>query len=447
MGGAGVGHVDRLAFRNGRRAGGRRRLSRDAGRHRDDGSQIGQIRGHYQGCADLRQLAELLHIFFADTQLHGFDAAAVRQCDAHLPQTLRGRGRDGQNRLRLTFGFVDLLLLVGFGLFDHALLVAFRGIDLGVALAFGGQHDCAFLALGAHLLFHGGQHVLRRRDVLDFVAQYLHAPGGRCLVQLGNDIRDDGAARLERSIQLDFADLAAQRGLRQLRNRKSIVGDSVRGEVRVHHLHIQHAVHAHLDIVAGDADLLGDVDGDFLQAVLVGYALHEGHQDVKAGGQRTAVLAEVLDDVGALLRNHGGGLCDYHHDEYGDNDGSVAQRHIHEALLTTNVTPSTRSTRARPPASIGDSPPFTAVQVLPRNSRRQLFPGARSVGSTNDSPTGAACITGRLRRRRSYTRRRKVTMVTTVSAANISHCSHIASATPARARNPTTRAAEPTNTR
>src|ERR1700733_12483272 len=113
--------------------------------------------------------------------------------------------------------------------------------------------------------------------------------------------------------------------------------------MRIHHLHIKEAVHADLNVVAGDADLLGDIDGDLFQAVLVGDALHERHQNVESGRQRAAVLAEMLDDEGALLRNHGGGLRDYHHDQDGDNDGSVAERHVHDSLLTTNVTPSTRS--------------------------------------------------------------------------------------------------------
>ncbi len=78
----------------------------------------------------------------------------------------------------MALGLVDLLLLVGLGLLDHALFVAFRRVDLGVALAFRGQDDGALFALGAHLFFHRREHVLRRGDVLDFVAQDFHAPRG-----------------------------------------------------------------------------------------------------------------------------------------------------------------------------------------------------------------------------------------------------------------------------
>src|SRR5580658_6668007 len=132
--------------------GGCRRLARDAGRHGHYRRQIGQIRGHHQGRAALRQLAELLHVLLADAQLHGLDAAAIAQCDADLAQALRRCRRHGQNRLGLTFGFVDLLLLVGLGLLDHALLVALSGVDLGIALALRGQYHGTLFAFRAHLL-------------------------------------------------------------------------------------------------------------------------------------------------------------------------------------------------------------------------------------------------------------------------------------------------------
>ena len=55
--------------------------------------------------------------------------------------------------------------------------------------AFGGEDDGALLALGAHLLLHGGEDVLRRRDVLDLVAEHLDAPRLRCLVELADHLR------------------------------------------------------------------------------------------------------------------------------------------------------------------------------------------------------------------------------------------------------------------
>jgi hypothetical protein len=75
--------------------------------------------------------------------------------------------------------------------------------------------------------------------------------------------------------------------------------------MRIEHLHVQHRIDADLHVVARDADLLGDVDRDLLQAVPVGDLLDERHQNVKAGLQGAAVLAQILDHVRALLRHHG----------------------------------------------------------------------------------------------------------------------------------------------
>ena len=126
-----------------------------------------------------------------------------------------------EDRRRLPFRLVDLLLLARFRRLDDLLLLAFRVVDGGVARAFRRQDDGALLALGAHLLFHRRQHVVRRRDVLDLVAQHLDAPRLRRLVELGDDLRVDVGALLERAVEIDLADLAAQRRLRQLRDREA----------------------------------------------------------------------------------------------------------------------------------------------------------------------------------------------------------------------------------
>ena len=103
--------------------------------------------------------------------------------------------------------------------------------------------------------------------------------------------------------------------------------------MRIQHLHVQHRIDAHLHVVAGDADLLGDVDRDLLQAVPVGDLLDERNQDVEAGLQRAAVLAEILDHEGALLRHHGRGLRQHDDDDDGDHDDAVAQRNFQGLLL------------------------------------------------------------------------------------------------------------------
>ena len=95
--------------------------------------------------------------------------------------------------------------------------------------------------------------------------------------------------------------------------------------MRIEDLHVQHGVDPHLNVVPRDADLFGDVDRDFLEIVAIGHLLHEGNQNMKPGEQGPAVLAQILDHEGALLRHHRRGLC--HHDDHDHRDryGSIAQ--------------------------------------------------------------------------------------------------------------------------
>ena len=67
-----------------------------------------------------------------------------------------------------------------------------------------------------------------------------------------------------------------------------------------------------------NADLLGDIDRLFLEAVPVSDALDEWNENVKAGLDRAAVAAEALDHEGALLRDDGGRLGE--HDDRQEND-------------------------------------------------------------------------------------------------------------------------------
>src|SRR5277367_5405474 len=86
----------------------RRRLARNARGHGHDRCKVGQIRGNHESRPGLRQLAELLHVFLADAQLHGLDAAAIRERNADLPQAFGRRGGHREDGLRLAFALVDL---------------------------------------------------------------------------------------------------------------------------------------------------------------------------------------------------------------------------------------------------------------------------------------------------------------------------------------------------
>jgi hypothetical protein len=183
---------------------------------------------------------------------------------------------------RRALGLVDLLLLLGLRSLDDLLLLALGRVDRGVALPFRGQDDGALLALGPHLLLHRGEHVLRRRDVLDFVAEHLDAPRLRGLVELVHDLQVDVGPFLERPVEIDLPDLAAEVRLGELRDREQVVGHPVRRALGVHHLEVEDSVDADLDVVARDADLLRDVDRALLEGMLVADDVEEGEQDVES---------------------------------------------------------------------------------------------------------------------------------------------------------------------
>ena len=77
-----------------------------------------------------------------------------------------------------------------------------------------------------------------------------------------------------------------------------------------------------LRVVARDADLAGHVERNFLEAVLVGHFVDEGHQQVQPWRQCACVFAQTLLDPGILLWDDLDGARDEDHgdDEYGDGD-------------------------------------------------------------------------------------------------------------------------------
>ena len=53
--------------------------------------------------------------------------------------------------------------------------------------------------------------------------------------------------------------------------------------MRVQYLQVEHAVDSHLDVVFGDANLLGDIHGIFFEPMAISDALGEWQQQVEAG--------------------------------------------------------------------------------------------------------------------------------------------------------------------
>src|SRR3970040_1378083 len=148
------------------------------------------------------------------------------------------------------------------------------------------------------------------RDVL--APQDLDPPRLRGLVEFVHDLRVDVGALLEGPVQVDLSHLAPECGLGKLTDREEIIRHTVRGPLGIHDLEVQHPVHMDLHVVAGDAHLLGDIHGHFLERMAVTDAVKERQEDVEAGPERGPVLSQPLDHIGALLGHH--------HSRLGDDD-------------------------------------------------------------------------------------------------------------------------------
>jgi hypothetical protein len=229
-------------------------------------------------------------------------------------------------------GAVDGSLLLTFGTGDGGFAFAGGNVDLFLLATFGSSDQGALFALGGDLRLHGVQDFLGRGQVLDFIAQYLHAPVLGRFVDGADDGGVDVVALLEGLVQFHLADHRAQRGLGQLRDGGDVVGRTIRGAHRIGDLEIQDAIHLQLRIVLGDADLRRHIQRNFLEHVLVGYAVDEGHHDVQARRQRGVVFTQAFHHPGVLLRDHLDRLHDEDDGEEEDDQSDAAQ---HGILLKT----------------------------------------------------------------------------------------------------------------
>ena len=127
-------------------------------------------------------------------------------------------------------------------------------------------------------------------------------------------------------VELHLADLAAQRGLRELRDRGDVVRRAVGREPRIGHLVVEDAVDAELGVVLGDADLLGHVERHFLQRMHVGDAVEERDDEVEPGSSMPWKLPEALDHPRALLRHDAHALDDEGHDHADEQDPEPVTR-------------------------------------------------------------------------------------------------------------------------
>ncbi len=246
-----------------------------------------------------------------------------------------------------------------------------------------GGDQRALLALGGDLRLHRAQDLGRRRQVLDLVAQHLHAPVLRRLVERVDHRGVDRVALLEGLVELHLADHRAQQRLRQLRDGEDVVARAVAGAHRVGDLEVDDAVDLQLGVVLGDAHLAGHVQRHLLQRMLVGHALDEGDHELQPRRQRAVVLAQPLDHPGVLLRHDLEGLEDEDggDDRHDDGDFHGAFRRFGAAQRPTGETTSRLPCTATMTCSPGAGAAVAAVLNVPGAAavadagRAVAFPG------------------------------------------------------------------------
>ena len=186
----------------------------------------------------------------------------------------------------------------------------------------------ALFALGRDLLLHGLQNHRGGRQILDFVTQHFDAPVKSRFVDRRNDGLVDKVALFKGLVQFHAAHDASEGRLRKLRNGNDVVARAVASPLRIGHLKKKHAVDGKLRVVLGDADLARGVERHFLEAVLVGDAIHKGNDEVKARREDPVKLPQTLDHPGALLRHHLDALRGKHdRDENEENGNDQKARH------------------------------------------------------------------------------------------------------------------------
>jgi len=216
-------------------------------------------------------------------------------------------------------------LLFALGLGDHGRSFAFCNIDFFLLLAFRSGDDRAFFSLCRNLQLHRAQNLFRRRQILNFITQNLHAPGLGGFVHGLDDSSVDLFTFFERFVERHRTDNASERCLRKLCNGHHKVGRSVAGKFRIGDLKVEDAVHLQLSVVFGNADLARCVHRNFFERLAIGNAIDNRNDEIQARLKHGVKFSESFDDPGFLLRNDANRFCNeddgkncQHHDEYGE---------------------------------------------------------------------------------------------------------------------------------
>src|SRR5216117_3591533 len=278
-------------------------------------------------------------------------------------------------------------------LFPYTTLFRSRRLELAVRVDDLGPP----LALGLRLLRHRALHVLRQIDLLDLHGRDLDAPGLGVLVDDPLELLVDLVTRREEVVELDLAEDAPERRLRDLRGRVEIVLHRDHRPLRVHDAEVDDRADLERDVVACDHVLGRDVEGDGLEAHF-DHPVDERHEQdesravpLPAGVEDRPRAAPEPEDDGPLvlaedLRERADEEDDRkdHHEDQQRIDRDHGAPPFVSALATLSVSPSTATTRTRAPASTG-SPSATARQISPDTST--------CPSGANRSLTVASCPT------------------------------------------------------
>jgi MFS family permease len=311
-----------------RQGGGRRRRTADGAAQAEATQGTGDVGGHEPdlvGVALGQARQQLLALVGQDGVVHARRLDRRHDGGDGLRLALRAQ----QQRLALGLGAQDGRLAVGLGVEDDGLLGALRRQHDRLLLTLGGEDGGALAAVGAHGLLHRVADGGRRLDAADLHAVDLHAPLAGRLVEHRRQALVDVVAAGEGLLELHATHDVAQRRDDELLDGGHDVLDLVLRRSRVHDRVVDDRVDADDEVVLGDDRLRREADDLLADVHLAADVVDDGHEQVDAGLERAAVLAEPLDDVDRGLRHDPHRLEQDDSDETGDDEQDDG-RDVHE---------------------------------------------------------------------------------------------------------------------
>src|SRR5467141_360768 len=257
-----------------------------------------------------------------------------------------------------------------------------------LVLALRRDHLRAPLALGLRLPGHRALHLGRQIDGLHLHRRHLDSPGLGVQVEHLLKLLVDLLSLGEQVVEIQLAQRAAQRGLRELGGGVEEVLDLDDGLLRVDHAEVDHRGHLQADVVVGDHVLRRHVPRDGAEVDLH-HPVHPRHDPIEPCPLRLGEATEPEDDPGLVLLDHpqAGDDPDQHRNDEDPVDHEVAFVSAAPSGTTSRVSPWTARTRARAPGSSGwalaafHSSPATSTMLFSRTSPTSPiseYPPARS---------------------------------------------------------------------